>query len=97
MEIIGLLSMLSLFSFFYYIGRTREDWVLELLGSFGYFMVGILWTITGVEFYSFDVNGILVRNFDATSQPWGILIFCVATILLIYLGNSIIKQSKKEL
>ena len=93
MEITGLLAFVSFFSFLYYMGRTREDWVLEIIAGFGYFMTGLLWTVTGVFFYGYN-EGVLVRNYDATSQPWGILLLVISILLMLYTGNSILKKSE---
>lgn len=90
MEIFTTFGLFFLFSFLYVIGWFKEDFVLELMGAFGFLLLGIIWFATGLQIPTIDPStGTLYERTLGTASLGGFIIGIFGAILLLYCGKSI--------
>lgn len=55
MELITTLSIIGLFTVFYVVGRKAGNYPLQLLGSLGFIIMGVVSFGTGVQQFSYEI------------------------------------------
>lgn len=74
----------------------KDDFVLEILGSFGLFILGIIWFSTGLQISVIDpATGTLYEKTLMSASPGGFLLGFVGVMTLLYCGSSITKSREK--
>jgi hypothetical protein len=95
MEIISTIALLSLFSFFYFLGRKDTDYPLELLGAFGILFMGIL--VVALQLTAFHINdtGVIYLKQIPGTNGTGWIIFFIGFMLMMLSIRTLIRASKK--
>lgn len=88
MELITMCILFSFFSLFYILGFVKEDFFLELLGSLGFFIIGLLWYSTGIQWVAITDGVFSFIDIPAVGAI-GIMVAVFSALLMLYLGNSL--------
>lgn len=97
MDYISCFGLLFLFSFFYYLGWNKDDFVLELIGLFGLMILGLLIWSTGIQTHEFlviEVDYVFKEATITGSEVFGLLVFLFSCFLLFYSFKTIVELRK---
>lgn len=94
MELITTIALLSLFSFFYFLGRKDEDYPLELLGAFGIMFTGIMLVALKVSMAHITEAGDLIFLQLPTTEAFSWIVFFLGFFLMFMTIRTLMKMSK---
>lgn len=97
MELLSTLILFSFFSFLYHLGWSEEDFIPELIGGIGFFLIGLIVWGTGLQLSAIVVNGAttsIAMQTIPTGEAFGMIMALFAAVLLLYTGNTILKTRR---
>lgn len=96
MELLSTLILFSFFSFLYHLGWSDDDFILELIGGIGFFIIGLIVWGSGLQLSAIvsPSSGVFELTLQTvpSGSAFGIVMSVFSAILLLYTGNTIIKM-----